>query len=323
MENKVSIIIPCYNCEKYISETLQCLECQTYRNIELICVNDGSKDNTLSLLNEWKNKGTLDIKIISQENAGVSAARNRGMRESSGTYIMFCDADDCYHKNMVRFLVNALEKNNTDTAYCLLSRDSDCLKSLNASVQIMIKKQSEFMRDLLYRMGEIGFDCYLYKKEITVKAGIGFDCNTKHFEDREFNWKYLAHCESAAFVDAPLYWYRRTENSVTTSKVVTWRTDCLDAVQRVESYLQDRKIPFLTELKSYLFQRVIFSAAKNYALAGAYDLLVRLGKEYDVKSCMKVTAHDRNKIVAVASRAYLISPRLFYEMVQFAGRILS
>lgn len=322
MGTKVSIIVPCYNCEEYISETLGHLYQQTYKNIEIICVNDGSRDNTLALLNSWKNKGTINIKIINQENSGVSVARNRGIQESTGDYLMFCDADDCYHKSIVEFLVNGLEKNKTDTAYCLLSRDNKCLKESVESMQILIKSQAEFMRDLLYRMGEISFCCYLYKKEIIVRAGIYFDCNSKYFEDREFNWKYLANCKRAVLFNAPLYWYRRTGDSATTTKVTTWRTDSLDAAMRVEEYLQECKVPFVEELKTYLFQRVMFAVAKDYAVAGAYELLMRLDREYDVTSCMRVTAHDHDKKVAMASKAYLVSPRAFYTVIRLASKIL-
>lgn len=111
---KVSIIIPCYNCADFIDETLECLVAQTYKNFEVVCINDGSKDTTLEHLEKWENSGKLKISIINQENAGVSRARNNGIKKAAGEYILFLDSDDRYHEKFVEFMVINMEKNNTD-----------------------------------------------------------------------------------------------------------------------------------------------------------------------------------------------------------------
>lgn len=316
MDTVVSIVIPCYNSEKYIEQTIRHIEAQTFGDIEIVCVNDGSADDTLSVLEKLSKTCTVPMKVFTQENAGVSAARNRGIRESAGRYILFCDADDCLHSRMTELLVNGLEQNGTDVSYCLLSREPDCLRPLAAEPEITVKERDAFLRDLKYRMGRIGFCCCLYKKETVEKNGLWFDVGTKHFEDREFNWKYLAHCDTAAFVPVPLYWYRKTENSATTAKCSTWRTDSIEAGLRVEAYYRERKDPFAPELENYLHRRIILGMAKRYAMAGAWDLLERLGREYDMKACMRVTAKDRNPEAALASVLYLLSPRLFYLAVK-------
>ena len=86
----ISIIIPVYNGEKTIDNIIKCLMKQTFKDIEIIVVNDGSTDNTLLVLKKWKSK----IRVINQENKGVSSARNRGIKEARGEYLMFFDADD-------------------------------------------------------------------------------------------------------------------------------------------------------------------------------------------------------------------------------------
>lgn len=123
VNKEISVIIPCFNCSKYIGETLESLENQVFKNFVVICVNDGSTDNTLDILREWEAKGTLDIKIISQENGGVSKARNEGIKASNTKYIAFCDSDDIYSEFFLSSLYEAIEKNNADAAYCYLTRD--------------------------------------------------------------------------------------------------------------------------------------------------------------------------------------------------------
>ena len=105
----VSIIMPCYNCGTLIDETMQSLQNQTYQNFEVICVNDGSTDNTLSVLEKWQQKG-MNIKIINQTNGGVSVARNRGIKEVIGKYVLFLDSDDYLKSDSLLKLYNIANK---------------------------------------------------------------------------------------------------------------------------------------------------------------------------------------------------------------------
>lgn len=313
---KISVIIPCYNCESFIHDTLNSLVKQTYQDFEVVCVNDGSTDGTLTVLGDWKKKEILAIRIVDQVNGGVSSARNAGIRAAEGNYILFLDADDSYHPEYIERLSAAIEESDADVAYCWLSRNLDILTRKLQAVSIVYQTQEEAMNNLLYSMSKVGFYCYLYRKEILVRENLEFDVFTKHFEDREFNWKYLCHCKSAALVDIPMYYYRVNESSVTQSRTIQWRTDGLEAVQRIEEYMKVLGCSFLPELKSYLFPRVIWSMAKNYSLCGERSLLMRLGKEYDVITCMKRTVKDSNKMVALASCLYLIHPLLFYYIIR-------
>ncbi len=279
-------------------------------------MNDGSTDETLSVLKKWESCSDLELRIIDKENGGVSSARNAGVRAARGESILFLDSDDMYHPEFVERLVFSVKKSGADVSYCRLSRNQDTVFSKPHIHSEVLQNQSEAMYNLLYRMPEFGFYCYLYKKEIIARENLLFDENTRHFEDREFNWKYLCHCQTAVLVDAPLYYYRVNETSVTQSKRIQWRTDGIDAVKRIENYVEQKAGTFLPELKSYLYPRVMWTMAKNYSLGGERGLLRRLGKEYDVKACMKRTVKDKNKLVAIASWLYLIHPMLFYHIVR-------
>lgn len=91
---KVSIIIPCYNVEKYILDCLRSVECQTYSSVEVICIDDGSTDTTLAMIRLFQEDSNLDVAVLEQTNKGAPAARNRGLEYSSGAYLQFLDADD-------------------------------------------------------------------------------------------------------------------------------------------------------------------------------------------------------------------------------------
>ncbi len=114
---KVSIILPVYNSEKFIERTLNSLINQTYKNIEILCINDGSSDNSLNILKEYSKKDSR-IKVFTQENSGPARARNKGLENFTGEFLMFCDSDDCYETDMVEIMVKSLKENDVDFAMC-------------------------------------------------------------------------------------------------------------------------------------------------------------------------------------------------------------
>ena len=113
MKDKISLIIPAYNSEKVITKCLDSIYDQTHKNIEVIVVNDGSKDGTLSVLKKYKRKHK-DLIIIDKENAGQAEARNDGIKKSTGKYMMFIDADDFLEVNYLEVMLKALKKEKAD-----------------------------------------------------------------------------------------------------------------------------------------------------------------------------------------------------------------
>ena len=112
---KVSIIIPVYNAEKYLKDTLNSVINQTYNDFEVIALNDGSKDNSLSILNEYASKDNRFI-VIDKPNSGVSDTRNLGILKASGEYIACLDADDLYSPNFLSVMLGAIESSGAEVA---------------------------------------------------------------------------------------------------------------------------------------------------------------------------------------------------------------
>ncbi|MBR0519138.1 glycosyltransferase family 2 protein, partial [bacterium] len=114
---KISVIVPVYNVEKYLPECLDSIVNQTLKEIEIICVNDGSTDNSLSILREYSSKDNR-IKIIDKENEGLEYTRKVGLDNATGKYILFCDSDDKYFSNDVfEKLYNEIQKNNSELMF--------------------------------------------------------------------------------------------------------------------------------------------------------------------------------------------------------------
>lgn len=313
---KISIIIPCYNCEDFVGETLLCLEEQTCKDFEVVCINDGSTDGTLTVIKEFESRGIIDMVIIDKENNGVSSARNDGIKAANGEFLLFLDSDDIYHSQFVEKMIDAMCSNDVDVAYCRLNRDLDVVRNFVAGENsVVLQTKTEAMDKLLFEMGKYGFYCYIYKKSIIIEHDIFFDENTKFGEDREFNWKYLCHCRTVAWLDMPLYGYRVNEKSATKANVSWRKTDLLAAVVRIENYLQEMECSYTDTFKSYMYARAMWAVAKTFAVGHNKEMFKRLCKEFDVNKCMRRTAKDSNKLVMLASMMYLVHPMLFYFIV--------
>lgn len=201
----VSIIVPCYNQAQYLPETLDSVLVQTYYNWECIVVNDGSTDNSLSIANEYACRDQR-IKVVSQENSGPSAARNHGVQESHGKFILFLDGDDIIAPNYLARGLEYLESHPTCVLYY-------------SKIQYIGKRCGIFdicytsYKDLLAG-NSIVCTCLIHRKDFD-RVG-GFDENMKGYEDWEFFIRLLYKNEMV-FQDSEVLFYYRihdTQNSV-------------------------------------------------------------------------------------------------------------
>lgn len=119
----LTIVVPIYNVETYLTKTLYSLCNQTYRNLEILLIDDGSSDGSLAICSEWESKDAR-IKVYTQTNSGVSVARNRGIALATGKYLMFVDADDWIEPDMVEVLYNLAVKYDADVANCILKEET-------------------------------------------------------------------------------------------------------------------------------------------------------------------------------------------------------
>lgn len=212
---KVAVIIPVYNVEKYLPQCLDSVINQTLSDIEIICVNDGSTDNCGKILAEFAAKDKR-IKIITQKNSGLSAARNAGLKIATANYISFIDSDDFVHPQFLEILYNAIQTNNSDIAGCNFAKifdDKEILKIENTSSKIY----TPALNVLLDQRNFIHFNVWnkLYRREtvqnISFVEGI-------YYEDWVFNTCVFAAIKSFAWINLPLYGYRISDNSIMRSK---------------------------------------------------------------------------------------------------------
>ena len=217
-KDRVSIIIPVFNLEKFIEKCIKSVLNQTYKNIEVIAVDDGSTDNSLSILYKLQNYDKRLI-VIHKENGGVSSARIVGMKNASGNWIGFVDGDDTIDENMYEILVNNAVKFKADISHCgykmIINNE---IRYFHDTKEIIIQTKEKGLIDLL--MGERvepGLWNKLYNRKIIKKY---IQCNLPNFdqsikinEDLLMNYYLFNYSNKSVFVDECLYNYIIRDNS--------------------------------------------------------------------------------------------------------------
>ncbi len=200
---KISVIIPCYNVENRIKKCLDSLINQTYENIELICINDGSTDKTLSILKEYQKKNKEKIKLISRENRGISATRNEGLDIASGKYIGFVDSDDYVETDMYKKLYQKLISENADIVFCdyyeIGKKSKRGMRVGRENFSGNLKNNPELFNTIWYAPWN-----KLYKRELF--DDIRFPLDTK-YEDLNAILKVFDKAHKIVKLDEPLYNY--------------------------------------------------------------------------------------------------------------------
>ena len=223
-EDLISIIIPVYNSEKYISRCLDSVIGQTYHNLQIITINDGSTDGTRKILNQYAEKDSR-ILIIDQENLGVSQARNNGIEKAKGKYLCFVDSDDYIKESMVEKLYRNL--NQSRLVVCGFIDDYDerkiCgLKPFDGG----IKCRNEYLETMSQYLYSVYFGAVcnkLYVAYIVKNNKITFRKGISWAEDLIFNLEYLEYVDRITIICDELYfYYQEVKNSLTKNRDIMY-----------------------------------------------------------------------------------------------------
>lgn len=211
MKDKISIIVPIYNAEKYLRECLDSLINQTYTNLEIILVNDGSKDSSYAIAKEYALKDNR-IKLYTKENGGLSDARNFGLERATGKYIGFTDNDDKAFPNQFERLYQMITENDSDMAICSFVKSDEELK--NEEIIVNTYNIQEIFDDIILDKIHAYVWKKLYKKEYfdEFKFPMGL-----HFEDLAIFYKMAFNMKKITISNEQLYWYRVDRNDSITS----------------------------------------------------------------------------------------------------------
>ena len=311
---KISVIIPVYNVEKYLSECLDSIINQTLREIEVICVNDGSTDSSLSILKEYSSKDNR-VKIIDKKNEGQGYARKVGLDIAKGEYILFCDSDDKYSSNNVfENLYKAIKKNNSDLM-CFSFEYGNKKNSLLDIFQNFDNQKSSFI-----------FHSYfapwfkIYKKSFLDRYKSWCFPKYLRYQDMPFHIQACLRAESISYFDKVCYSYRNNNpNNVTNSKIGKRQIENIcEIILLVYDILKEEK--YLDKYKLEFSFLAIYQIIFYFFRSGQRtDLLVILKETFEkidktIKDSIKEYKLKTEPLFPYLSKEYIILYKLIVRL---------
>lgn len=270
---KVSIIVPVYGVEKYIDKCLDSLVKQSLKEIEIIVVNDGTKDNSQKIIDKYVKKYPEKIKSYIKENGGQGSARNYGLKKTTGEYIGYVDSDDFVEKDMYKKLYNKAKENNYDIVVCGNYNVSEDYQ--NKNIDAFINNYNTDLENIFF--GKMAVWNKIYKRDILIKNKLEFK-EKVWYEDLAFTLKAIMNSNTFAFIDEPLYDYLIREGSTMNNSNVQRNLEILDAFNDILSYIQHNK-------KEEYFNKIEFLAIDHIYISA----IVRVLKADSDKNIKKET----------------------------------
>lgn len=296
--DKISVIIPVYNVEKYILNTIESVMFQTYSNIEIILVDDGSTDNSSKICDELAKKDNR-ISVIHQDNQGLSAARNVGTAIATGDFIFYLDGDDYLEKNCLEKLLEVADDCSLVIgSYFYTYSDHEDVADIQY-LEKSVLNTDEAMHDLL--VGKIQNFAWgkLIKSDIAKKHSFP---QGKLFEDTYWAHYIINDCETVTIMNIPVLHYRQRDNSISYTMDIK-RLDILDGWSVRAEFVEKNYPQFYTEYMQFIASSflslswLVFKKMKKEKTV-AYSMLREFSKKYELSNYSSVTL-DKKLITAL------------------------
>ncbi|QNU66608.1 glycosyltransferase family 2 protein [Ruminiclostridium herbifermentans] len=236
MEPLISIIVPIFNVERYIHKCINSIVNQTYKNLEIILVNDGSEDNCGTICDEYAEIDSR-IKVIHKENGGLSDARNVAIDIITGDYVTFIDSDDFVEADYVEYLVKLIQKYSADVSICNINKTfEDKYKKEDSieDIQYIYTQQEAIMQMLYQKLFDVSACAKLYKTELfnSIRYPKG-----KYYEDLATTYLVFDKCTKIVYGSLQKYNYIVRENSISTSQFSIKRMELIDIAEEMLNFI--------------------------------------------------------------------------------------
>ena len=289
MEKLISVIIPVYNAESYISRSIDSICSQDYGNIEIIIVDDGSTDSTRETI---ATKNDNRIKCFYQANAGVSSARNYGLLVAKGDYIIFADADDIYFKNAFSKMVEILEKSNAELACFGYRFDNKSIKKTDFIISDDFISRPMSFSELTNFLSKVPNAPWgkVYLRSIVEEKNIRFDVNVPYAEDTIFLLNYITYIEKIVLSSEIVYSYNVSLGELQASNKFYPRIrEYFSKVMKAKEFYCDHKNTLYDKnMDNEIFlKKIIDYRVYNDNFIGFEDDVTSLNADIDIEGYLK------------------------------------
>ena len=296
-----SILSPCYNVEKFLPQCLDSIINQTYSNLQIVLIDDGSKDDTWRVMQDYAGKDNR-IEIYHQENQGVAATRNHLLDKVKGDYVLFVDSDDWIEPDMVEFLVGKALTNNIEMVVCgNVINDTPPASEYNEELWSQDKAVKEFLRHVSIN----GSLCNKLTK-VSLLHNVKFHCGISYGEDALFCWDLLQNTKSILVTNKQLYHYRMNENSVSHA---SWSPSKMGTGHIVWEELEKKTID--------LWPQYADVAKSTFAIADMWQLYYAARSKYPKDKYIRLYQDHVLKCLSLIRKADTITAnkKIFAEIV--------
>lgn len=277
--DKISIIIPVYNVSKYLETCLESVINQSYQDLEILLIDDGSTDNSGKICEVYSEK-FANVYTYHKKNGGLSDARNFGLTKCTGSYIYFLDSDDWIRGNTIEILYNLMKEYKADISESQYEKvlDENHKYTYDEKIKINVYTGLEASYNLRsYKENQVVSWNKLYKKELFDNIKFPFG---KYHEDEFTTYKLLLICNKVVVTNQKLYFYRQTPNSIINKEYSMKRLDIFEAYEESINFYKDRNLPELAYLTLYNYLNLIY---ENHILAkktNNQEIYIKIRKVY-------------------------------------------
>ena len=294
----ISVIVPVYNVEEYLEECLDSIQCQTYKNIEVILVNDGSTDSSKDICEKYCEKDNR-FKLFCQPNKGLSATRNRGMNESEGEFISFVDSDDILKEDMLEQLMKQMSVEEVDIVECWYTNDKKELDLPSPKdAEIIFKGNSKEALVSLCKNNMVRLNAVakLYRRQLIISFPF---LEGLFYEDVYGGIGILKHINKMVKINYIGYYYRVRSGSIMNREFSEKNLDLFTICDKLEQLYENDK-----EALSYIYRRLF-----NLVLMHVIDYHIFEGNTYEEKYRNYLNKYAKTSKKSFLIHAYLLFPK--------------
>lgn len=315
MDCLVSIIMPVYGVEKYIKESIISVINQTYNNIELIVVDDETKDNSIEIASRVLSQSNIKYHIVSEKNKGLPGARNFGYRFCKGKYVCFIDSDDMIAPDHISNLVRLAEANQLSVVFSDFENTSENCRIGTEKINkgTILYSKEEFLIHFMERKPAVHCCSLLLKRKILDDNSIEFNEKLKYGEDAEFMWRVFSLTGQVGRVKEKTYKYLIRQNSIMTTVGIERGRVFSEELHKTMKDLAV-KYPENGSIYDLAYCRYMLGWLKTVAIISSYDIFEACTEVVDYHKIAQELLRFPDKKVRAVAFVMGISKRLFYQI---------
>ena len=315
-EYKISIIVPCYQVEQYIFESVLSMKNQLFDNYEIILVDDGTKDNSISVAQEAL-EGFESVRVLRQQNRGLPAARNAGIKAAQGKYVCFLDSDDIITPTHLQDLYELCESNRLNVGFSLFegTKDNNRHGTFVAETISYVIEREQLLKEAMDRTLKIHCCSLLINRDFLLNNNLFFNEALRYAEDTEYRWRLFPKLDRIGCTNRATYKYLMRTNSLMTSQNVDMVLLAIDTINDTIAN-NSKEYPSDQRIWDLLPQRVYLAFCRSFARSSSYKTFLELVDKSQQNISLSFIIKYKDLRVKILAMTYCLNKKIFFHLAK-------